>query len=344
MIKQKIFKDPLYNYIYVDEDICTNIIDNKYFQRLRRIEQTSMRCLYPSARHDRFIHSLGTYNLAKIAIEAIYENDIIIVGNDNANEEIKSQNTPSDTDKNFFKFTFEMAALLHDIGHSPFSHTLEDYFKNYYYKDLEGVKSKDIINILFENMEKIQIELCEEDFTTFKSDCNCAKSAPHEIASCIIILRCFKDILDKLAQSRCTKINYCLLTRCILGAQYSSPNIINNYKNCIIKLLNSSIDVDKLDYISRDSQVSGYDNTMVYTNRLLKALNLALYKDTDTTYKMCIAFKKTALGVIQNVVLSRNSLYTWIYSHHKVKYESYLINEAINAISKLNESPKIFGF
>ena len=60
----KRFKDPLYNYIVVDADICSSIIDSKYFQRLRRIEQTSMRCLYPSARHDRFIHSLGTYHLA----------------------------------------------------------------------------------------------------------------------------------------------------------------------------------------------------------------------------------------------------------------------------------------
>ena len=60
------------------------------------------------------------------------------------------------------------------------------------------------------------------------------------------------------------------ISRCILGALYSTEQIVSeqekrekDYKNCIIKLLNSSIDVDKLDYISRDSQVSGFDNIKI---------------------------------------------------------------------------------
>ena len=55
--KAKVFKDPVHGYISVDEDIVDRIIDCMYFQRLRRIEQSSMRCVYPSARHDRFAHS-----------------------------------------------------------------------------------------------------------------------------------------------------------------------------------------------------------------------------------------------------------------------------------------------
>ena len=70
-MKPKVFKDPVHGYISVDEDIVDLIIDSKYFQRLRRIEQTSMRCVYPSARHDRFAHSLGTYYLAKVATNAV---------------------------------------------------------------------------------------------------------------------------------------------------------------------------------------------------------------------------------------------------------------------------------
>ena len=73
-MKQKIAKDPLYGYVSIDADIFEEIIDTKYFQRLRRIEQTSMRCLYPSARHDRFVHSIGTYYLAKLAMESLEKN------------------------------------------------------------------------------------------------------------------------------------------------------------------------------------------------------------------------------------------------------------------------------
>ena len=67
-MKQKIVKDPLYGYISIDTDIFEQVIDTRFFQRLRRIEHTSMRCLYPSARHDRFVRSIGTYHLAKLAM------------------------------------------------------------------------------------------------------------------------------------------------------------------------------------------------------------------------------------------------------------------------------------
>ena len=123
-MKQKIAKDPLYGYVSIDADIIEEIIDTKYFQRLRRIEQTSMRCLYPSARHDRFVHSIGTYYLAKLAMDSLEKNlkngegfyvDDKTLGKFRPSLRLKS-----------IRFSFEMAALLHDIGHSPFSHTLEE--------------------------------------------------------------------------------------------------------------------------------------------------------------------------------------------------------------------------
>lgn len=138
------------------------------------------------------------------------------------------------------------------------------------------------------------------------------------------------------------KILMLFLARCILGAQYTNYTDLNGYKNCIIKLLNSSIDVDKLDYIARDSVVSGFANTMVDTKRLLGSLVFALYNDTDKKQKICLAFQKTAVGVIQNVVISRNALHTWIYSHHKVSYESYLIKQAVKKIAEQQKNSEEF--
>lgn len=70
---QKRFKDPVHGYITVSTRFCNLLIDTCIFQRLRHIEQTSMRSLYPGARHDRFIHSLGVYHLGCKAIARIEE-------------------------------------------------------------------------------------------------------------------------------------------------------------------------------------------------------------------------------------------------------------------------------
>ena len=65
--KNKLFRDSIHGYIEIPEVIVSEIIDTPVFQRLRRIEQTSMRALYPSAHHDRFVHSLGVFHLGKMA-------------------------------------------------------------------------------------------------------------------------------------------------------------------------------------------------------------------------------------------------------------------------------------
>lgn len=335
----KIFKDPIYDYIYIDNDVCEKIIDTAYFQRLRRVEQTSMRCLYPSARHDRFIHSIGVYHLAKLAVRALSENKIVYVDKD-INEKF---NLPTLDEVASINFAFEMAALLHDICHAPFSHTLEEYFQKIYFKDDNGeITHKYLVNELFEVAGSIGVGSDERDFRKYKADCSYAEASPHEIASCIFVLKYFVGVINELAKEESKKknlnikVDYLFLTRCILGALYSEASDSNDYKNCIIKLLNSSIDVDKLDYIVRDSSVSGFANTVVDTNRLLNSLTFAVYREQENKLKICLAFKKTAVGVIQNVVTSRNALYTWIYSHHKVAYESHIIKKAIKVIADKN--------
>lgn len=325
----KIFKDPVYDYVEIDNDICDKIIDSKYFQRLKRIEQTSMRCLYPSARHDRFIHSIGVYHLAKIVIETLRKNE--------KPKGFTEQSSIDDNIKDNIFFAFEMAALLHDIGHAPFSHTLEDYFKIVYTRDDNGtgVASSQIEDIFVQEAKNINSKNSFDDIQSFIDDFKKSKPNPHEIVSCIIIFRQFNEIIKFLADSRGVKVDLLFVARCILGATYQNTGIQNNdYKNCIIQLLNSAIDVDKLDYIARDSSVSGFANTLVDTKRLLASLLLVYYTDKEGNNKLCLAFKKTAISVIQNVVTSRNSLYTWIYSHHKVLYESNLIRKAIDLIAE----------
>lgn len=115
--KSKQFKDPVHGYISVPSEWCRDFIDTPIFQRLRHIEQTSMRPLYPSAHHNRFIHSLGTYHLASRLLEHMQRNNT-----DATAKKLLAEDR--------LRNSFLIAALMHDCGQAPFSHTFEG-FHNY---------------------------------------------------------------------------------------------------------------------------------------------------------------------------------------------------------------------
>lgn len=70
-MSNKVFKDPIYGYIKIENELIKSVIDKPVFQRLRRIVQTSYAPLYASATHNRFTHSLGVFYLGQIAMTAI---------------------------------------------------------------------------------------------------------------------------------------------------------------------------------------------------------------------------------------------------------------------------------
>lgn len=102
--------DSVHGQITIPKEWCEKIIDTPFFQRLRRIEQNSCRTVFPSARHDRFIHSLGVYHIGTLIAEHL-------------EEEIEIPKF----DYSILK-TYLLACLLHDVGHTPFSHTFEIFF------------------------------------------------------------------------------------------------------------------------------------------------------------------------------------------------------------------------
>lgn len=116
-MSQKILRDAIHGYISLD-DMFIFIIDSPEFQRLKSIEQGSFRVLYPAARHDRFIHSLGTYHLAKKVSHYFIQN---------IDEDLNISIDKQILDK--ILTTFYYASLLHDIGHAPFSHTTECFLR-----------------------------------------------------------------------------------------------------------------------------------------------------------------------------------------------------------------------
>ncbi|MEF2247637.1 MULTISPECIES: HD domain-containing protein [unclassified Paenibacillus] len=108
--EEKVFKDPVHNYIYVQDETIWNLINTKEFQRLRRIRQLGTSYLtFHGAEHSRFSHSLGVYEITRKIISRFERNEYA----DWPKEE---------------RLVSLCAALLHDVGHGPFSHSLEEVF------------------------------------------------------------------------------------------------------------------------------------------------------------------------------------------------------------------------
>lgn len=357
MKKTKKFRDPVYGYIEIDENIVHNIVDTATFQRLRNIRQTSYAPLYPSSLHNRFVHSLGVYHLGCLAFSAISQS---LQENEEKGTRIlgKLNSLCKDTFVRY-KELFELACLLHDVGHSPFSHTGEEFYtksksqatfmsetemKEYQKKIDETVdnKEKDELNRKFEEAQKYSIYKHLAYLTNdmvFK-DTISSDSSPHEIMSCIIALESFGHN-ERYFQNDDERSFF---ARCITGIQYndaiglSSKDFMDMKDeqrdyiwekmllNCIIQLLHSTvIDVDRLDYIICDASTMGYQSVSVDYTRLLSGLEIVLIDD----YAFTIGFHKNAISVIENAVYAHDNEKKWVQSHPTILYDSFLLQQAI---------------
>lgn len=299
MPKSKQFRDPVHGYIAIPEEYCANIIDTPIFQRLREIEQTGMRVLFPGARHCRFSHSLGTYYLGLRAFRCFSEN---------------ARSSFPGVNKDMwagYENTFSMACLLHDCAHAPFSHVFESCY--------EYVPTAETSRLRAPLLAAADDGAFESDYTATAAN----KPSPHEKASAILVLTHFAEAVRSLGGDPP------LASRMILGCRHlGADNDMMRLENCLISLLNGkAVDVDKLDYILRDTWASGANNVSIDTHRLLSSL-------TYDEGQHRLAFRKSALSVLQSVVDGRNYLYRWILGHHKVVYNQYLLTTAVERLAQ----------
>jgi HD superfamily phosphohydrolase len=303
---EKIVRDAVHGYIHLDAEYCKSIIDTPNFQRLKRLEQTNARPLYPCAHHDRFIHSLGVYHLGRTSFEFIEKN---------SKEELKARRLNWDATKT----NFEIACLLHDIGHAPFSHTFEGYY--------DTLK----IDRLLTNKNTIPAkEWIEERNLFFKDYRDITKQpAPHEKMSAILILTEYYSTLVKIGG-----VNPFLIARMILGLEYSNATKEEHcFNNCFINLLNGdTIDVDKLDYYARDQWATGHVSKMLDFERLFSSMYIKKHDDSNK-YDLC--FHKRAIDDILTLIETKKMIAVSMHSHHIVKYDEYILTKAILEVSNL---------
>lgn len=126
--KLKIFNDPIYGFITIPNSLIFDLIEHRYFQRLRRITQMGMSYLvYPGAHHTRFHHAIGCMHLMQKAVNVLRFKGVAI----------------SEEEEN----ALYIAILLHDIGHGPFSHAME-------HSIVSGVSHEDISMLFMEQLNK----------------------------------------------------------------------------------------------------------------------------------------------------------------------------------------------
>lgn len=282
--------DSVHGYIEIEKDYFTKFIDTEHFQRLRRVEQTSTRALFPSARHDRFIHSLGVFHLGNKIREHL-EAELL-------NEEIPN--------KEIIFESYSLACLLHDVGHSPFSHTMEEFFNNPW-SDLKGT-------------------LCSVvNDQTFTDDWNNSgdRSAEHERMSAIVALGVYGDKIREMGA------DMTLVARMIIGLYYR--DVVNHsFENAMIDLIHGDvIDADGLDYVCRDAWASGYSTTSVDVKRLIDSIKIVRDQNDNNYYRLC--FTSKSLNEIESVLKVKTFQQFYVIHHHTVTYEQRLLVKAMES-------------
>ncbi|GAH61330.1 unnamed protein product, partial [marine sediment metagenome] len=195
--------------------------------------------------------------------------------------------------------TIRYACLLHDIGHAPFSHALEHLFNE--------IECKDLLKAY-----------------GFSFDVDEETSAPHERMSCLIALKFFEEKFKEL------KIDIELFCRMILGIEYEIGTPKSEL-NPLINLLNSYIDVDKLDYLMRDNIMTGVHMVSLDKERIIKSY---------TVHNNILVLSSKALSVVSNLIYGRNAMYLWVYNHHIVSYYTSLIQRYTQYLIEVDPNVK----
>ena len=221
--KRKIINDPVFGFINVPNDFLYDIIQHPIFQRLQRIKQLGLASfVYPGAQHTRFQHSLGAMYLTHEAIKQLRQNG----------QEI----TPEEADGVL------VAILLHDIGHGPFSHVLENTL-------VSGISHEEISLRLMQQMNS------EMD------------------GKLTLAIRIFQD-------------------------QYP--------KHFLHQLISSQLDMDRMDYLRRDSFFTGVTEGVIGSARLIKMLDV--YNDQ-------LVIEAKGIHSIENFLIARRFMYWQVYFH-----------------------------
>lgn len=260
--KGKVFRDPVHRLIRIDPEdaFILDLVNSKEFQRLRRVRQLGVSSLtYHGAEHSRFVHSLGVYNFANKIISILsrryksHQNIVDLLAED--------------------RRIILAAALLHDIGHGPFSHMIE------------------------------------------RAD---GSSFDHE------------KMTSKLIKNEAGDISKILISHEI-DPQNVASIIEKTWKNSLaIDIVSSQLDADRMDYLLRDSHMTGVEYGVYDAEWLLNSMCIGLDPYTlngdGRTLRLCLD-KNRGLFAAEQLILARHHMMLQVYMHRVTRgYEVMLLN------------------
>ena len=231
----KIINDPVFGFIKIPRGLLYDIVRHPLMQRLNRVNQLGLASVvYPGARHTRFQHSLGAFHLMSEAILSLQQKGQFIF--DSEAEAV------------------EAAILMHDIGHGPFSHVLENTL-------ISGISHEDISLLMMEQMNR-------------------------EMGGRLTLaINIFKD-------------------------EYP--------KRFLHQLISSQLDMDRLDYLRRDSFFTGVTEGNIGSARIIKMLNVVDDR---------LVVEQKGIYSLENYLTTRRLMYWQVYLHKTaVGYEKVLVN------------------
>lgn len=250
--KRKIINDPVLGFINIPAELLYDLIQHPYMQRLHRIKQLGLSStVYPGTQHTRFLHSIGAMHLMSEAIAQLRAK----------NHEISETEAEASL----------AAILLHDIGHGPFSHSLE--------------------NVLIENFH-------------------------HEKLSLLLIQKINQELNGKLD-----------LAIRIFEDKYS--------KKYLHQLISGQLDMDRLDYLIRDSFFSGVAEGVIGADRIIKMLSV---KDDQ------LVVEAKGIYSVENFLIARRLMYWQVYLHKTaVAAEKMLVNIIERAKQLARQGDELFA-
>jgi HD superfamily phosphohydrolase len=232
----EVIRDPLWNNVRIDAEALA-VLDSEPFQRLRYVRQLGHAFLvYPGATHTRFEHALGTYHLARRTLTLLRERGEL---DGIAREEL---------------VLIHLAALLHDVGHYPFSHALEE----------AGLPS-------------------------------------HEVLAA-----------ERLRQA---SLREALETTGIDGVETRVIDLITGSSTSPLQgLVSGSLDLDKIEYLTRDARMCGVPYGTVDVDRLIHSITLAADGETQT-----VAVHEKGVSALESLLFAKYQMYRNVYWHHAVR-------------------------
>ncbi|HRG26095.1 MAG TPA: HD domain-containing protein, partial [Chitinophagaceae bacterium] len=240
---RKIINDPVYGFITIDHPLILEIISHPVYQRLRNIHQMAFAHLvYPGAVHSRLHHSLGAYHLMKMALGELKSKGVAI----SPEEELGAQ----------------AAILLHDVGHGPFSHALEQ-------------------------------EL--------------VRNVHHETLSLLLMRQLNTEMNGQLDTAIAIFTN-------------------EHPKKYLHQLVSGQLDVDRLDYLNRDSFFTGVAEGVIGYDRIIKML---------TVHEGQLMVEEKAIYSIEKFLVSRRLMYWQVYLHKTVVSAENMLVRVIRRAKEL---------